>query len=89
MEVVRPEVDHLRVVGSFPTQWTGLSTEMVSVGSRLHKPTVCTRPGGHRRQMEAWSRILRLTEHAYRHPIPMGQGECDGSLGSVQRAAHT
>jgi len=43
MEVVRPEVDHLRVVGSFPTQWTGLSTETVSVGSRLHKPTVCTR----------------------------------------------
>jgi hypothetical protein len=34
--VVWPEVAYLRVVGSFPTQWTGLSTEPVSVGSRLH-----------------------------------------------------
>jgi len=39
--VVWPEVAYLRVVGSFPTQWTRLSTELVCVGSRLHKPTVC------------------------------------------------
>ena len=41
--VVWPEVSYLRVVGSFPTQWTGLSTEPVCVGSRLHKPVVYTK----------------------------------------------
>jgi hypothetical protein len=64
--------------GSFPTQWTRLRTEPVCVGSRLHKPTVCTRPGTHCRQIEAWSCIPRLTEHAYSHPIPMGQGSVMG-----------
>ena len=38
------------------------------VGSRLRKPTVCARPSGHRRQMEAQSR-----------DYPYGMGECDGS----------
>jgi len=76
--VVQPKVAYLRVVGSFPTQWTGLSSEPVSVGSKLHKPAVYTRPGGHRRQMEAWSCVLRLTEHAYSHPIPMGGGSVMG-----------
>jgi hypothetical protein len=35
------------------------------VGSRLCKPTVCARPGGHRRQMEARSCVscLRLGMH--------------------------
>ncbi len=46
--VVWPEVAYLMVVGLFPTQWTGLSIELVCVGSRLHKPAVCTRSGGHR-----------------------------------------
>jgi len=45
--VVWPEVAYLMVVGLFPTQWTGLSIELVCVGSRLHKPAVCTRSGGH------------------------------------------
>jgi hypothetical protein len=36
-----------------------LSTEPVCVGSRLHKPVAYTkRPGGHRRQMEARSRVV-------------------------------
>ena len=48
------------------------------VGSRLCKPTVCTRPGGHRRQMEARSRVSRLTGYAYSHPIPMGRGSVMG-----------
>jgi hypothetical protein len=48
------------------------------VGSRLCKPTVCTRPGGHRRQMEARSRISRLMGYAYSHPIPMRQGSVMG-----------
>jgi hypothetical protein len=41
--VVWPEVSYLRVVDSFPTQWTRLSTEPVCVGSRLHKPVVYTK----------------------------------------------
>ncbi len=78
--VVWLEVSSLRVMGSTPTQWTGLcichgrpsdpppaqagalaraNYNILSqyMGSRLRKPTVCTRPGGHRRQMEAWPRI--------------------------------
>jgi hypothetical protein len=76
--VAWPEVAYLRVVGLLPTQWTGLSTEPVCVGSRLHKPTVCTRLGGHRRQMEAQSHVPCLMELAYSHPIPMGWGSAMG-----------
>jgi len=72
--VAGPEAAYLRVVGLLPTQWTGLSVEPVCVGSRLHKPTVCTRAGGRHRQMEAWSCIPCLMEHVYSHPIPMGRG---------------
>jgi len=67
--VVWLKVAYIRVMGSFPTQWTGLSTELVCVGSKMHNPTVCTRSGGHHRQMKAQSHLPYLTEHAYRHPI--------------------
>jgi hypothetical protein len=102
--VVRPEVSSLRVMGSTPTQWTGLSIRnghtsnppppppaqagalarasynILSryVGSRLCKPTVCARPGGHHRQMEAWSHVSRLMGYAYSHPIPIGWGSVMG-----------
>jgi hypothetical protein len=76
--VVGPEVAYLRVVGSFPTQWTRLSTEQVRVDSRFMQPPVCTRPGGHRRQMEAQSHVLCLMEHAYSHPNPMHWGSVMG-----------
>jgi hypothetical protein len=67
-----------------------LSTEPVCVGSRLHKPVVYTkRPGGHRRQMEARSRVLRLTGYAYSHPIPMGRGSGTGLCASAQCATIT
>jgi hypothetical protein len=48
------------------------------VGSRLCKSTVCARPGGHRRQMEARSHVSRLTGYVYSHPIPMGRGSVMG-----------
>jgi hypothetical protein len=68
-----------------------LSTEPVCVGSRLQK--ACSlhkkRPGGHRRRMEARSRVLRLTGYAYSHPIPMGRGSGMGLCASAQCATIT
>ncbi len=54
----------------------------------LCKPTVCTRPGGHHRQMEARSPVSRLMGYAYSHPISMGRGSVMG-LRSLPGVLHT
>jgi hypothetical protein len=48
------------------------------VGNRLCKTTVCARPGGHCRQMEAQFHVSCLMGYAYSHPIPMGWGSVMG-----------
>jgi hypothetical protein len=57
-----------------------LSTEPVCVGSRLHKPVVYTkkkRPGRHRRQMEARSRVRIYSPCMSRHEgVNISRGAC-------------